>query len=132
MIAHELELHPRLAGLLNACQKACVSECCGIEAYDFSLVHVASYLSAFSGVISDDDIRSIEDQLDAFAIEVQRLVPDEHGYICSIGGTNQYFTEQLLSELILRMRHAVRLAPRVIDAVRQIEEASGHSRFVRE
>ena len=129
MVAPELVPQPRLRGLLDACQRNCVADCCGIDAYDFSPLYVAAYLSAFTGVVSDDDIRTIEEQLDALASEAAQLGPDKDGHVCSICGMNQYFTRDLLNEVIVRVKHAVRLAPRVIEAVRQIEEESGHQRF---
>jgi hypothetical protein len=100
--------------------------------YDFSPLHMASYLSGVSGLVSDEDVRLIEQQLNTLAEEAERLVPDERGHICSIAGMNQYFTQHSLDELIVRVRNGVRLVPRVIHAVREIEEESAHSRIVRE
>ena len=128
MNAPEIEPEARLRGLLDACQKACIPECCGVEAYDFSPLHIASYLSAFTGAVSDDDIRLIEHQLDTLAFEAAGREPDDDGYVCSIKGMNQYFTRESLNSLIAQLKDAVRLAPRVIEAVRQIEEESTRSR----
>jgi hypothetical protein len=40
-----------------------VAGCCGIDAYDFSPVQIASYLALYKGVPSDDDIKTISNQL---------------------------------------------------------------------
>jgi len=122
MIAPQLEPQPRLRGLLDACQKTCVSDCCGIDAYDFSPLHVASYLSAFTGVVSGEDVQLIEQQLDALARASAGLGPDDDGFICSISGMNQYFTRDSFDAFIFRVKRGLHLAPRVIEAVRRIEQ----------
>lgn len=35
----------RLTTLMQRCQEVCVAECCGLGAFDFSPIHVASYLA---------------------------------------------------------------------------------------
>jgi hypothetical protein len=40
-----------------------VAGCCGIDAYDFSPIQIASYLALYKGVPRDDDIKTILNQL---------------------------------------------------------------------
>jgi hypothetical protein len=52
----EIALPERLKHLVRYCEKNCVAGCCGIDAFDFSPLHVASFLSAYTGRISPSDI----------------------------------------------------------------------------
>lgn len=56
----EIDLPDRLNYLVRYCEKNCVADCCGIDAFDFSPLHVASYLSAYSGEISEAIIQEWE------------------------------------------------------------------------
>lgn len=54
--------HP-LASLINHCQTICVSECCGIDAYDFSPIHVASFLILWRGDIDPTELSKLREQI---------------------------------------------------------------------
>jgi hypothetical protein len=54
--------HP-LAGLFDRCQTLCVAECCGIDAYDFNPIHVASYLLLHRGEPDAADVALVRSQL---------------------------------------------------------------------
>jgi hypothetical protein len=52
----EIELPERLQYLVKYCEKACVAECCGIDAFDFSPLHIASYTeSRDCALVSDSE-----------------------------------------------------------------------------
>src|SRR5258708_11791816 len=108
-MAPELKLNSRLKGLMNACQKSCVAECCGIEAFDFSPLHVASHLSAFTGTICQADVNEFEGYVDALLAAASNLPPDEQELICSIEDTNQYFTRNTLNQFATRLKRSIRL-----------------------
>lgn len=55
--------HP-LINLINKCQSLFVAECCGIGAFDFSPVHIASFLIMWEGKPRDNDLRKLRAQLD--------------------------------------------------------------------
>ena len=78
-MTHQLSLSPRLEGLVNACQKACVATCCGIDAFDFSPLYIAAYLSAFRGTIATDEVSELEREIDALMSAAAALLSDEQG-----------------------------------------------------
>ena len=54
--------HP-LAGLVDRCQTICVSECCGIDAFDFSPIHVASFLILWRGDVEQSELSKLRQQI---------------------------------------------------------------------
>lgn len=48
-----------VATLVKACETACVAGCCGIGAFDFSPIHMASCLMYGSGTVTDDEVQGI-------------------------------------------------------------------------
>jgi hypothetical protein len=60
-----MKLEPPISNLVNRCQTICVSECCGIDAYDFSPIHIASYLLMWEGRPNSTEITRIRNQLEA-------------------------------------------------------------------
>jgi hypothetical protein len=44
-----MKLEQPLAGLFARCQTLCVAQCCGIDAYDLSLIHIASFRLLYRG-----------------------------------------------------------------------------------
>lgn len=110
-----LTLPSRLQALVDACEKSCVAECCGIDAYDFSPLHIASHMSAFSGAISESDIADIESEIDCMCSEAAQLRPDPSGLVCSLSGMNQYFTRDSLESFAIELKRGIRLAPTVLE-----------------
>jgi Family of unknown function (DUF6331) len=43
----------------------CVAECCGIDAYDFSPIQIASYITMWQGLPDEKEITTIRNQLAA-------------------------------------------------------------------
>ena len=121
----ELSLSPRLEGLVNACQKACVVACCGIEAYDFSPLHIASYLSAFSGSISEEEIANLDSEIDELISKSSALTPDAQGTVCSIKGMNQYFSEEQLVDLADQLKRGIRQSSRVLEYANRLQCGHG-------
>jgi hypothetical protein len=119
----ELRLSPRLAALVDACQKACVAECCGLEAFDFSPVHVASYLSAFSGRISLDETASLIGELGSLLEQVSGVEPDENGHVCSIAAMNQHFTPQTLDAVVRELMRSISAAPEMLQLSDRLRSA---------
>ena len=60
-----MKLEPPLANLVARCQTMCVAECCGVDAYDFSPVHIASYITMYRGQPDASEIRTLRGQIDA-------------------------------------------------------------------
>lgn len=117
MPPHLEELVPgrRLASLIAACEKNCVAGCCGIDAFDFSPLHIASHLSAFTGAISASDVDSVRSELAALLERAAALEPDSDGLACTVAGMNQCFTMEALQRLGDEIALGLELAPRVLE-----------------
>lgn len=72
----EITLPDRLGSLVRYCEKNCVAECCGIDAFDFSPLHIASFLSAYTGRISDSDLIEWAAELEKAKASIEGLLPD--------------------------------------------------------
>lgn len=62
-----MKLDPPLSNLVARCQTICAAECCGLSAYDFSPIQIASYLTMMRGVADKKEVRAIEDQLSSLS-----------------------------------------------------------------
>jgi hypothetical protein len=58
-----MKLEPPLSRLVERCETLCVSQCCGIDAYDFSPIHIASYLILTRGSPDRSEVAQIQAQL---------------------------------------------------------------------
>lgn len=88
--------HP-LLGLVKNCETLCDAACCGRDAFDFSPIHIASFLLRPSGCVEDDQVAKIRLQLDALAADGRRLTAE--GLSTTVPAMNQYFTGGELVEL---------------------------------
>lgn len=111
----ELSLSARLQALVGACQKVCVAECCGVEAFDFSPLHVASFLSAFIGRVDDDEAAVLQRELDTLLEQVSNLRPDENGLVCSIAAMNQCFTSEAFRDAVRKLKRSIAAAPEMVE-----------------
>lgn len=60
-----MKLEPPLANLIARCQTICVAECCGADAYDFSPIQIASYLTMCRGKADDSEVQTLRGQIGA-------------------------------------------------------------------
>ena len=103
-----------LAGLISYCEKDCVAACCGISAFVFSPLHVASYLCSYTGQITAADLAVWEAEIAKFERETAALPPTPEGYVCVIESMNQYFTREDLAALVAELRHSLAVAPELL------------------
>jgi hypothetical protein len=103
----------RLASLFRACEKACAKECCGIGAFDFSPLFVASHLAIYSGVVSESDVSDWLREIDKFEAETSALPANELGLICMIDDLADSFCSDDVRVLAAQLRHSVRIAPQI-------------------
>ena len=86
-----------LRRLINECEKLCVKECCGIEAFDFSPVQIAAWLDQIKDRPTSQAVSEIETGLDDFRIEHGPGGSNE-GYESPEDEMNQIFSaEQVVS-----------------------------------
>ena len=117
-----LELTASLKALFAACETYCVAGCCGIDAFDFSPLRIAAYLTLHTGSIVEDDLQKIDKGLNLLLSQAEPLEPDAEGFLCELEGTNQYFTRKTLEELILTIQRNSRLAEKVVAYSNEISQ----------
>lgn len=60
-----MKLEYPLESLIKYCETNCVAGCCGIDAYDFSPVHIASFLAQSSGATESSLLETLISQIGA-------------------------------------------------------------------
>ncbi len=104
--------HP-LSGLIEACKTLCVPECCGVDAYDFSPINIACYLTRYVGTFNKREMHVLISQLEILrssygedsSFEENRLLIEE---------MNNFFTkadvELLVQEILENIQISEQLA----------------------
>jgi hypothetical protein len=110
----EYNLPETVARLVKFCEKVCDRGCCGIDAFDFSPLHVASYISAITGGMRDCDIAEWDERLAEVERATQIIEPNDDGFVCYIPNINHAFSRSLIEALIAEIRHSIRSAPVVV------------------
>jgi Family of unknown function (DUF6331) len=64
-----MKFEPPLSLLIDYCEKLCVADCCGIDAYDFSPIHIASHLIRARRYADSKEVDIVLAQLRAFRQE---------------------------------------------------------------
>jgi hypothetical protein len=89
----------------------CVAECCGVDAYDFSPVQIASYVAMYRGTPNGSELRTLRDQI--AALRANYGVAGTSGRGATIEEMNQRFSaeqvECLASELLANLDVALNL-----------------------
>lgn len=113
-----------LLGLIKNCETLCEAACCGRDAFDFSPIHIASFLIRYSGKINSTDLDRIRVQLHELDKEADRLSAE--GGRTAIEAMNQYFTAQELSALSAAIHDGFAKASLLVEMVEKAESASEH------
>ena len=93
-----MKLEYPLLGMIQNCATLCEPECCGIDAYDFSPFHIASFLVRYTGEIDQRDLEKIRSQLSILDANYGVNGASQKG--CTIDEMNQKFSGQATSELV--------------------------------
>lgn len=106
-----MKLEPPLANLIARCQTICTADCCGVHAYDFSPVQIASYLTMYRGQPDASEIRTLRGQISALKANYGLEGASDRGATCE--EMNQRFTaeqiERLTDELLASLDVALSL-----------------------
>ena len=106
-----MKLDPPLANLIDRCQTVCVAECCGIDAYDFSPIHIASFLIMWRGKPDTSEIHKLRGQIEALRENYGSTGASGNGLI--IEEMNQSLTPEqvdaMANELLANMEVALNL-----------------------
>ena len=93
-----MRLEPPLKSLFDRCMTFCVAECCGIDAYDFSPIHIASYLLMHRGAPDVQEIAMLREQLAALKGDYGPTGAVAQGV--SLDDANQGLTASEVAELV--------------------------------
>ena len=106
-----MKLEPPLLNLVNRCLTICEPECCGVDAYDFSPIHIASYLTMYRGEIDNKDVTDVKNQLETLKTNYGSSGISSHGV--TIDEMDQcYSGEQidvLVDEILVNLNIAIEL-----------------------
>jgi nitroreductase len=101
-----------LSYLITSCEKLCVKECCGIESFDFSPVHIASWLQQSRGEPMEKTVALLNEQLEDLRIRHGSGSSNE-GYESDENELNQDFSaqqvDQLVDQVSTNLKHAIEL-----------------------
>lgn len=114
-----LELAQPLLGLIEACETLCEVECCGIDAFDFSPIHMASHLIRYYGHPRPENIDEITSQL--LEMDAVADLARASGRAIIIDQLNQYFTGQALADLSTSLKNGLLRAHIIIQKVHNTE-----------
>ncbi|WDE95561.1 DUF6331 family protein [Lentisphaera profundi] len=104
--------HP-LNTLITSCETICLSDCCGIDAYDFSPIHIASYLISTTGGIEDKELEELRNQLKQLR---ETCGTQNHtAQKVTIEEINQILTPQDLDQLIDEIENNLEFAIELIN-----------------
>ncbi len=106
-----MKLEDPLLNLVARCQTICVAECCGIGAYDFSPVHIASYLLLWQGKIDQANLTKLMGQLVALKANYGSSGASSQGV--TLDDINQNFTgaeiDKMVDEITANLKIALKL-----------------------
>jgi len=107
-----MSLPSPLTDLVSYCEKLCVKECCGLEAFDFSPVHIASWLHQSSGESPEKTIGLLTEQLDEFRAQFGSESSTD-GYESDDDEMNHCFSpeqvDQLATQLSTNLKYAIEI-----------------------
>ena len=107
-----MSLPSPLSDLVLYCENLCVKECCGIESFDFSPIHLASWLQQSRGEPSEEVLQKLHQQLEDFRTRFGSGSSSE-GYESDDSEMNQIFSpeqvDQLAQQLAANLKVAVQL-----------------------
>ncbi len=118
----ELKIPERLQYLIKFCEKGCVADCCGICAFDFTPVHVASFLSTYTGIIRDPDINEWNAEIAKFESNFNALRTHGDGLVCVVPSMNQRFTAEAVRALLTELRSCVASSKQVFELSERLSE----------
>ena len=106
-----MKLEPPHANLVARCQTICVAECCGIDAYDFSPIHMASYLTMYRGKADAPEVRVLRGQIEALRANYGSMAASASG--ATFEDLNQSFTagqiDRFADELLANLEVALKI-----------------------
>ncbi len=110
-----LEFSSELELVIRACEKLCVAECCGLDAFDIVPVHIASHLSYGTGCVEQSRVDSLIREIDQIHEMIRELLVSNSECEFTSVFMNQVFSAPELSSFFSELRLAIVAAPDVYD-----------------
>ncbi|WP_252349173.1 DUF6331 family protein [Ochrobactrum sp. BTU1] len=115
-----MKLDYPLLGLIKQCETVCEATCCGRDAFDFSPIHMASFLLRYNCEIDVDQIEQINSQLASLKRESIDAIKNEK--VITIDEMNQIFTGEQLAEICSELSDNLLLAPKIVSFAEKLLE----------
>ncbi|EAQ45513.1 MAG: hypothetical protein BM560_17000 [Roseobacter sp. MedPE-SWde] len=103
-----------LLGMIQNCATICEPECCGIDAFEFSPFHIASYLLRYTGRIDQEELDKIRNQLSVLNASYGTAGTQQEG--CTLDEMNQIFSGKDINNLVKTIDLALDRACELISA----------------
>lgn len=112
LMGDSMKIEPPLANMIDKCQAICVAECCGIGAYDFSPIHIASFLIQFRGKPDLAEVQLIRVQIENLRVNYGLGAKSGSGTV--IEAMNQSFLAEEIERMAEEMRTSLEVALELI------------------
>ena len=126
----ELAVPTELSHLISYCEKSCNSGCCGINAFSFSPLHVASYICGESDYFYEDRIEEWNQSVSELESNFNALDSSESKVVCKISAMNQFFTAEAVRALIIELRTSIDAAREMHEYSQKLESSSPASKIM--
>ncbi|MEP2890937.1 DUF6331 family protein [Tateyamaria sp.] len=107
-----MKLEYPLLGMIQNCATLCEPDCCGIDAYDFSPFHIASFLLRYTGCIDQVELEDIRNQLAVMEVNYGTAGAIQEG--CTLIEMNWICSGHDISNLIRNIESALNRACELI------------------
>src|SRR5262249_19742602 len=114
-LVRRMKLEHPLAGLVDRCQTICVAECCGIDAFDFSPIHIASFLILYLGGSDAREVSKLREQLAALKANYGSSGASDR--VVTLDEFNQRFSEAEVDALVDKILENLEVALGLIGQV---------------
>ncbi|MBL8854524.1 MAG: hypothetical protein JNK57_11205 [Planctomycetaceae bacterium] len=100
--------------IVRRCETVCDAACCGLEAFDFHPIHMASALLGFADRDPAEVVDSVERNLRDLELLAQNQALDEFGDLGWSEQLNTTFTRETLSQWIFTIRNCLMTASQLL------------------
>ena len=107
-----MRLEPPLLSLIQNCETICVAACCGRDAFDFSPIHIASYLLRHTGRLSDSDVETLRMQLDTLSANYGAQGASGRG--ATLDDLNERMSGEAVDRFVSTLQTNLKRATRII------------------
>jgi hypothetical protein len=101
---------PRLMEMFNSCETSCDRACCGLDAFSFDPINLASYLFRTKGDLAKVEVEKIGADIRAWRASFGSGSSRENGYSSPVAELNWNFSPKAVDEFADRITHNLSVA----------------------